>query len=464
MATIKDTKKYRITKLNNDNTVTVLHPETESSLVKFPSSATGAKVLVSATKASNEVNGVVESSVTSTELGYLSGVTSAVQTQLNGKEPTIGLTASRAVVSDGNGKLAVSSTTSTELGYVHGVTSAIQTQLDGKVGYSAVSTTPSHGVALTKTAGSSVGLTVTPGAVAQNNTGLVTGDAVNTAIANAIAGVHQFDYVISTNAATTPKDVQWTKDGQTITGTLVAAAVTQYKIYLVPVDDALAGTYAEYITVKPDSNYAWEKIGTTAVDLSAYTTTAKLTGFTTSGRNFKLNAEDGTGNIYVTVPSDNTWRNIKVNNVEKKTTDTNTGSLDFATGSTNGTISVAGEEVAVAGLDTAAYAKSGGSVANGDTKLVSGGTVYTALQDYNPTGEVADDDAKAVSGNTVYDYLQAHYAEKQNITEGTFSAVQVNAAGQVTAGGQIVAYGTTANTLNIPTDLAVGGLFFELLS
>jgi hypothetical protein len=36
-------------------------------------------------------------------------------------------------VSDANGKVAVSTVTSTELGYLDGVTSAIQTQLDGKV-------------------------------------------------------------------------------------------------------------------------------------------------------------------------------------------------------------------------------------------------------------------------------------------------------------------------------------------
>ena len=43
-----------------------------------------------------------------------------------------GLTASRAVVSDSAGKLTVSAVTSTELGYLDGVTSAIQTQLNGK--------------------------------------------------------------------------------------------------------------------------------------------------------------------------------------------------------------------------------------------------------------------------------------------------------------------------------------------
>ena len=129
---------------------------------------------------------VAVSSATSTELGYLTGVTSAIQTQLNGKADTIhnhpldglsnititsntngeilrwngsrwvnntlaeagiqpsitggattiassNLTASRALVSDGSGKVAVSAVTSTELGYLTGVTGAIQEQLNTKV-------------------------------------------------------------------------------------------------------------------------------------------------------------------------------------------------------------------------------------------------------------------------------------------------------------------------------------------
>jgi hypothetical protein len=81
-------------------------------------------------------------SVDNTEFGYLDGVTSAVQTQIDSKQATItggattivssNLTASRALASDGSGKVAVSSVTSTELGYVSGVTSAIQTQIDTK--------------------------------------------------------------------------------------------------------------------------------------------------------------------------------------------------------------------------------------------------------------------------------------------------------------------------------------------
>jgi len=42
------------------------------------------------------------------------------------------LTTSRALVSDGNGDVSVSAVTSTEIGYLDGVTSAIQTQIDNK--------------------------------------------------------------------------------------------------------------------------------------------------------------------------------------------------------------------------------------------------------------------------------------------------------------------------------------------
>ena len=47
---------------------------------------------------------------------------------------TANLTASRALVSDGSGKIAASATTTTtEIGYLAGVTSALQTQIDGKL-------------------------------------------------------------------------------------------------------------------------------------------------------------------------------------------------------------------------------------------------------------------------------------------------------------------------------------------
>jgi len=86
---------------------------------------------------------IADGSVTNAEFQYIGGLTSDAQTQLNGKQATItgaattitssDLTVSRALVSDGSGKVAVSDVTSTELGYLDGVTSAVQTQLDNKI-------------------------------------------------------------------------------------------------------------------------------------------------------------------------------------------------------------------------------------------------------------------------------------------------------------------------------------------
>ena len=92
----------------------------------------------------NSSKQLTSTSVTATELGYVSGVTSSIQTQINsltastGATPTgaisdvytTNLTASRATVSSATGKLTTSEVTATELGYVAGVTSAIQTQLN----------------------------------------------------------------------------------------------------------------------------------------------------------------------------------------------------------------------------------------------------------------------------------------------------------------------------------------------
>ena len=64
-----------------------------------------------------------------------SGLAASKQDTITGAATTItssDLTVSRALVSNASGKVAVATTTSTEIGYVNGVTSAIQTQIDTK--------------------------------------------------------------------------------------------------------------------------------------------------------------------------------------------------------------------------------------------------------------------------------------------------------------------------------------------
>lgn len=86
---------------------------------------------------------VTPATTTATEIGYVNGVTSAIQTQINTKAPsasptftgtvTLPVTADRALQTGTSSVLEASAVTKTELGYVSGVTSAIQTQLGTKV-------------------------------------------------------------------------------------------------------------------------------------------------------------------------------------------------------------------------------------------------------------------------------------------------------------------------------------------
>ncbi len=96
-------------------------------------------VTVSATAA--ELNVLDGITATTAELNHTDGVTSNIQTQLNAKQATItgaastGVTnnfsVSRAMVTDNSGKMSTSAVTSTELGYLDGVTSNIQSQFNG---------------------------------------------------------------------------------------------------------------------------------------------------------------------------------------------------------------------------------------------------------------------------------------------------------------------------------------------
>ena len=75
---------------------------------------------------------LISSAVTDTELSYLSGVTSNIQTQINNISFDLNLTPNRALETNANGDLISSVITNTELNYLDGVSSNIQTQLHGK--------------------------------------------------------------------------------------------------------------------------------------------------------------------------------------------------------------------------------------------------------------------------------------------------------------------------------------------
>lgn len=112
-------------------------------LMRNTDSSGNSTLLYPITKVDN-VDGLDEAIASKAEVSHkhsISDVTD-LQTNLNSKQATItgsattitssNLTASRVLVSNSSGKVAVSDVTSTELGYLDGATSNIQSQLNNK--------------------------------------------------------------------------------------------------------------------------------------------------------------------------------------------------------------------------------------------------------------------------------------------------------------------------------------------
>lgn len=100
------------------------------------------------------------------------------------------------------------------------------------------------------------------------STELPTAAAVKAYVDSQVGSINKFDVVI---------DAQGTKAGPSV----AASADTMYKLYLVADADAEAGAYVEWITIKNDDTYSWEKIGSTKTDLTGYVENSrKIAGLT----------------------------------------------------------------------------------------------------------------------------------------------------------------------------------------
>lgn len=136
-----------------------------------------------------------------------------INSALSGKQATItggastiasdNLTANRALISNGSGKVAVSTVTNTELGYLSGVTSKIQAQLtnlsDGKAPNSHASNTSTYGISTAALYGHAMATSTTPKA---NGTA-----ALGSEVAKFARGdhVHPLQTTVSGNAGTATK-------------------------------------------------------------------------------------------------------------------------------------------------------------------------------------------------------------------------------------------------------------------
>lgn len=190
-----------------------------------------------------------------TKVTTAEGEIDALQTEVAGKQATItggattitsrNLTASRALVSDASGKVAVSAVTSTELGYLDGVTSNIQTQLNSKLSSAPVTSVNSKTGAVTLTAADVGALpsTTTYVSSVDGASGAVTTNAVKTtaqtltdaqktqARANIGAGTSSFSgsYTDLSNKPTIPStaaDVGAVPTSRTVNGKALSANIS----------------------------------------------------------------------------------------------------------------------------------------------------------------------------------------------------------------------------------------------
>lgn len=102
---------------------------------------------------------------------------------------------------------------------------------------------------------------------------VVSGYATEEYVDDAISTVKQFNVVVCTGNADTPLGVVWTKDGEKYTGTLAPSAARQRTFYMVYQEQGSGKDYYdEYLVIEG----AWERVGSSAIDLSNYYTKSEV--------------------------------------------------------------------------------------------------------------------------------------------------------------------------------------------
>lgn len=205
---------------------------------------------------------------THTELNYVSGVTSAIQTQLNAKAPkdspvfTTAVTLPYATI--------IGSTTAAQLAYLQGVTSPIQTQIAAK----APSDSPTFTTAATLPTATTIGTTtaaelgyvhgVTSAIQTQINTKQTNIDAKGAITGQVWTGSHDF------TGATATASTQTVGDSTTKVATTAFVAATS----LVSALPGQTGNAGKFITTD-GTNASWQGIGNNYSGRTANTILAK---------------------------------------------------------------------------------------------------------------------------------------------------------------------------------------------
>lgn len=217
-------------------------------------------------------------------------------------------------------------------------------------------------------------------AVAANisDTGLIDAATVKSYVNSQVGQVHSFDVVI---------DASGTAAGPSVT----ASADTMYKIYMVSDEQASAGAYIEWITIRSGAEgaytYAWEKIGSTKIDLSGYVSNEiKIAGLQLN-KDITVDELQNALSLKAFAYADKGTATVAAQTVQGvKATGTSTGSITGAMAYTATNIKSTGKVTATGSVTGDAI--KGGSIAVTlkDATAATAATVTTEA--YKPAGSV----------------------------------------------------------------------------
>lgn len=294
-----------------------------------------------------------------------SGVLGSNGANLSGNLNLATTTSSRALVTDASKNVVSSSTTATEIGYVSGVTSTIQTQIDGKQATGNYITAltgditasgPGSAAATLATVNSNVG-SFTNASITLNAKGLVTAASNGTAPVTSVTGTANR---ITVTGTTTPSiDIAATYVGQSSITTLGTIGTGTWNGTAI---DATHGGTAQSSWTLGDTLYS-----------SATNTLAKLAGNTTTAKQYLSQTGNGT------VSAAPAWATITGADITgaalTKTDDTN---VTLTLGGTPTTALLRAASMTLGWTGTLSGTRGGTGVNNGASTLTMGGNVTYA--------------------------------------------------------------------------------------
>ena len=243
----------------------------------------------------------------------------------------------------------------------------------------------------------------------EDNGDLVDVAALKSYVGAQVGAINKFDVVLcEAAAASVPAGAKYTENGQSdITGTLVAASTTMYKIYLVKNKDAGAGAYLEYITIDngagASTRYTWESIGSTKADLTSCVPTSRtVAGLALSSdiSDSSLKTALGLGALAYKSSASGTYSGETISGV--KASGTPLGSISVTLGETATAASLTTKEYTPSGSVSIAADSEGFAVTGTNASSAvsfSGGTTETVLTSTVATAAVAPSLGSATTGS-----------------------------------------------------------------